>query len=49
MNACFYITKVILPPMISKKWWRIMNIAGVHGLVASLNKSANITSNMDKL
>lgn len=44
LSSSFYLTKHALPHMISKGWGRIVNIASVHGLVASVNKSAYIAS-----
>lgn len=44
LNAAYYTTKAVLPHMIKHKWGRIVNIAGVHGLIASVNKVAGIAS-----
>ncbi|NMP31806.1 3-hydroxybutyrate dehydrogenase [Thalassotalea sp. M1531] len=40
LTAAFHTTQKALPSMKAKGWGRIINIASVHGLVASLNKSA---------
>jgi len=40
LSAAFFTTQQLLPTMKAKGWGRIINIASVHGLVASVNKSA---------
>jgi len=40
LSAAFHTIQKSLPDMKAKGWGRIINIASVHGLVASLNKSA---------
>lgn len=40
LSASFHTIQKALPCMQKNKWGRIINIASVHGLVASLNKSA---------
>ncbi len=42
--GAFYLTRAALPHMYAKKWGRIVNIASVHGLVASPYKSAYISA-----
>jgi len=44
LSAPFYTTKEVLPTMREKKWGRIINIASVHGLVASTRKAAYVAS-----
>ena len=44
LSSSFYTTKYILPLMKKNNWGRIINIASVHGLVASENKSAYVAS-----
>jgi len=44
LSAVFHSTKAALPQMLENKWGRIVNISSVHGLVASVNKSAYIAS-----
>ena len=44
ISSSFYTTKYILPIMKKNNYGRIINIASVHGLVASLNKSAYVAS-----
>ena len=44
LSSAFYTTKYALPGMKQRQWGRIINIASVHGLVASVNKSAYIAS-----
>ena len=40
LSAAFYLIQQSLPSMKSQGWGRIINIASVHGLVASVNKAA---------
>lgn len=42
--GAFYLTRAALPHMYAKGWGRIVNIASVHGLVASPYKSAYIAA-----
>lgn len=44
LTASFHTIQQSLPSMKAKKWGRIINIASVHGLVASLNKSAYVAA-----
>lgn len=44
LTAAFHATKAVLPAMQKNRWGRIINIASVHGLVASVNKSAYVAS-----
>ncbi|HEX7900375.1 MAG TPA: 3-hydroxybutyrate dehydrogenase [Planctomycetota bacterium] len=44
LSACFHTIRAALPRMRSKNWGRIINIASVHGLVASPNKSAYVAA-----
>lgn len=44
LNSNFYCIKYALPNMKNKKWGRIINIASVHGLVASPFKSAYVAA-----
>ncbi|WP_226664511.1 3-hydroxybutyrate dehydrogenase [Microbulbifer aggregans] len=40
LSACFFLSRELLPAMRAANWGRIINIASVHGLVASENKAA---------
>jgi 3-hydroxybutyrate dehydrogenase len=40
LSSAFFAMQKVLPSMRKKGWGRIINIASVHGLVGSLNKSA---------
>jgi 3-hydroxybutyrate dehydrogenase len=44
LSSCFHITKAVLPIMRKHNWGRIINIASLHGLVASPNKSAYVAA-----
>jgi 3-hydroxybutyrate dehydrogenase len=44
LSACFYAIRAALPGMKSRGWGRIINIASVHGLVASVDKSAYVAA-----
>lgn len=44
LSACFYIAQAALPLMKSQKYGRFVNIASVHGLVASKHKSAYVAA-----
>lgn len=44
LTAPFHIIKKVLPQMRKKGWGRIINIASVHGKVASVNKSAYVAA-----
>ena len=40
LSAAFHTMKAVLPGLRERGWGRIVNIASVHGLVASVNKAA---------
>lgn len=44
LSACFYTIKQAVPMMKEKGWGRIINLASVHGLVASPYKSAYVAA-----
>lgn len=44
LSSAFHTTKHAVPKMLEKGWGRIINIASVHGLTASINKSAYIAA-----
>jgi 3-hydroxybutyrate dehydrogenase len=44
LSAAFHATRCVLPGMRARNWGRIINIASVHGLVASVEKSAYIAA-----
>jgi len=44
LTAAFHTIQKSLPSMKANSWGRIINIASVHGLVASLNKSAYVAA-----
>eukprot|EP01119_Soliformovum_irregulare_P007865 TRINITY_DN2041_c0_g1_i2.p1 TRINITY_DN2041_c0_g1~~TRINITY_DN2041_c0_g1_i2.p1 ORF type:complete len:301 (+),score=64.90 TRINITY_DN2041_c0_g1_i2:55-903(+) len=44
LSSAFHTSRLALPSMKEKKWGRIINIASVHGLVASANKSAYVAA-----
>lgn len=44
LTAAFHTTRIALAMMRAKNWGRIINIASVHGLVASANKAAYVAA-----
>jgi 3-hydroxybutyrate dehydrogenase len=44
LSSAFHTMRLALPRMKARRWGRIINIASVHGLVASVNKSAYIAA-----
>jgi len=44
LSAAFHATKAALPIMLRRKWGRIINIASMHGLVASVQKAAYVAA-----
>ena len=44
LSAAFHATAAVLPQMLARNWGRIVNIASVHGLVASTNKAAYVAA-----
>lgn len=44
LNSCFHAIKHALPLMKKNNFGRIINIASVHGLIASINKSAYVSA-----
>lgn len=44
LSSAFHTTRLSLPHMQRKGWGRIINVASVHGLVASANKSAYVAA-----
>lgn len=44
LSAAFHTTRLALPAMRASNWGRIINIASVHGLVASAQKSAYVAA-----
>jgi 3-hydroxybutyrate dehydrogenase len=44
LSSNFHAIKAVLPQMKSRNWGRIVNIASVHGLVASVHKAAYVAA-----
>jgi 3-hydroxybutyrate dehydrogenase len=44
LSSAFHATRLALPAMQAANWGRIINVASVHGLVASVEKSAYVTA-----
>jgi 3-hydroxybutyrate dehydrogenase len=44
LSSAFHTTRLALPRMRRKGWGRIVNVASVHGLVASAHKSAYVAA-----
>ena len=44
MSSAFHATRLALPGMLTKNWGRIINVASVHGLVGSAEKSAYVAA-----
>jgi len=44
LSSAFHATRLALPAMRAKNWGRIINLASIHGLVASAEKSAYVAA-----
>jgi len=44
LSSAFHASRMVLPGMLARNWGRIVNIASVHGLVASADKSAYVAA-----
>lgn len=44
LSSAFHTTRTALPAMTAKGWGRVINVASVHGLVASGNKAAYVAA-----
>jgi len=44
LSSAFHTTRLALPTMLRKGWGRVINLASVHGLVASAQKSAYVAA-----
>ncbi len=44
LSSAFHTTRLALPHMKARNWGRVINVASVHGLVASAQKSAYVAS-----
>jgi 3-hydroxybutyrate dehydrogenase len=44
LSSAFHATRVAVPGMLSRRWGRIINVASVHGLVGSAEKSAYVAA-----
>jgi 3-hydroxybutyrate dehydrogenase len=44
MSSAFHATRLALPAMQAKNWGRIINVASIHGLVGSAEKSAYVAA-----
>jgi 3-hydroxybutyrate dehydrogenase len=44
LSSAFHTTRLVLPGMKQRQWGRVLNIASVHGLVASAQKSAYVAA-----
>lgn len=44
LSSAFHATRLALPAMQAKNWGRIINVASIHGLVASAEKSAYVAA-----
>jgi 3-hydroxybutyrate dehydrogenase len=44
LSSCFHTSRLALPAMKQANWGRIINVASVHGLVASAQKSAYVAA-----
>jgi 3-hydroxybutyrate dehydrogenase len=44
LSAAFHTMRLALPGMRARRWGRIINVASVHGLVASVNKAAYVAA-----
>src|SRR5512136_1803965 len=44
LTSAFHTTRLVLPKMKEANWGRIINVASVHGLVASVEKSAYVSA-----
>ena len=44
LSSAFHATRLVLPGMLANNWGRIINVASIHGLVGSAEKSAYVAA-----
>ena len=44
LSSAFHASRMVIPGMRARNWGRIINIASVHGLVGSAEKSAYVAA-----
>lgn len=44
LSAVFHCSRLVIPGMVTNQWGRVVNVASVHGLVGSIDKSAYVAA-----